>query len=140
MGIYIGTASASADFKDSPIDRAIARLATNIAKKRSRGEIPESPSLDVNFLLPGKFEKADFDGMQMGGYTRQNNTLFFECAVPEHIIDSDYADVYLEVVISDVIKNAADYFNEISVDFDKDLWANRLQGIIAPPNSLANPN
>lgn len=129
MGIYIATASASADHKDSHINQAIIRMASAIARKRKRHEIPESPILDISFLLPGKFEKANFKGMQMGGYTAKNDTLFFECSVPEHIIDSDYADVYLEVVIGDVVRNAADFFNEIAVEFDQNLWADRLQGL-----------
>lgn len=129
MGLYIATASASADHKDSRINQAIVRMASGIAKKRSRNEIPSSPSLDVSFLLPGKFEKANFNGMQMGGYTTQNDTLFFECAVPEHIVDSIHADVYLEVILSDIVRNATEYFNEIAVDFDHKLWSEQLQGL-----------
>jgi len=129
MGFYISTASASADLKDSPINQAIVRLASNIAKIRARGDIPKSPSLDVSFLLPGKFEKADFTGMQMGGYTPINDTLFFECAVPDNIVFSIRSDQYLDAVLSDIIANATDYFNEISVDIDNSLWTNSLQGL-----------
>ena len=134
MPLYIGTASASSDHKESPINEAIIRLAATIARKRSEGEIPESPSLDVSFLLPGKFDKPSFKGMQMGGFTRENDTLFFECAVPEDVVDSRYVDIYLTVVMMDVIENAADYFAEVAVEFDKALWSKKLNAITATIN------
>ena len=131
MGFYISTASASADNKESPIIQAIVRLATRIAKDKSTTIIPPKPSIEVQFMLPGKFDKANFTGMQMGGYTEENQTLYFECAVPEHIVESNYTDAYLEAVLDDITSNAEDFFSETLVSFDKHSWTNYMKGLMA---------
>lgn len=131
MSLYISTASASQDYKGSRINHAITQLAAAIAQQKLRSDFPNSPSLDINFLLPGKLEKAPFSGMQMGGYTKHNHTLYFECAVPESMINSSHAEAYVEAVLDDVIVNAADYFSDTNVHFDQRLWThsiNQLQG------------
>lgn len=126
MGLYIGTATASQDNKESLINQAITKLAETIALQRMRGGFPSSPSLDVNFLLPGKYDQANFSGMQMGGYTDQDHTLYFECAVPEKMIHSSQAERYLQAVMEDVVSNAADFFNDIAVAFDQSAWARAI--------------
>jgi len=122
MGLYISTASASQDNKESRINQAITKLAETIALQRMGGGFPGSPSLDVNFLLPGKYDQANFSGMQMGGYTDQEHTLYFECAVPERMIHSNQAERYVQAVMEDVVSNAAEFFNDIAISFDQSAW------------------
>ena len=126
MALYIGTASASQDHKESRMTHAITQMAAAIALQKLRGGFPVSPSLDVSFLLPGKLEKAPFTGMQMGGYTDENRTLYFECAVPEPLINSTQAEAYVEAVIEDVVSNAAEYFSESGIHFDQLAWTRSL--------------
>ncbi len=130
MSLYIGVTSAGSDLKDSTINSVITQFAVSCAQLKQRDLIPEGPSLDITFMLPGKLEKPNFSGMQMGGYTSENKTLFFEIAVPDHIINSELSRKYLTVSIQDVLFNAAEFFEESNITFDTPLWKKQLSQVI----------
>ncbi|MFC3607437.1 hypothetical protein [Stutzerimonas tarimensis] len=122
MGLYLSVTTASNNLKESPINRHIIRMASSAALLSRRGEIPASPSLDVTFMLPGKYDKPDFSGMRMGGYTPQNDTLFFQVAVPQRVLDSELTEPYMDLLLQDVVDNAAQMFHENSLAFDEAAW------------------
>ena len=127
MSLYISTKTASSELAESEINQAITLLAATMAVKLQHGLIPAGPSLDVTFMLPGKHDKPDFTGMRMGGYTENNNTLFFENAVPEHIVHSSHAKNFVAIVMEDVIENANEFFIEAGVNFDIARWQQLLE-------------
>lgn len=122
MGLYISVTTASADSKHSPVNEAITRLAASAALGARQGVIPNGPSLDVTFMLPGQFDKPPFSGMRMGGYTQQGDTLYFEKAVPDHIMGSDEAGRFVALVMQDVIAHAKSFFEEQAQAFDLEAW------------------
>ncbi len=122
MGLYISVTTASSGLAKSPIDMAITRLAGEVAMKTRQGLVPAGPSLDVTFMLPGKEEKPGFAGLRMGGYTPADDTLFFEQAVPEPILNSSRAPDYVALVMQDVLSNAAEFFAENDLAFDLVPW------------------
>ena len=127
MGLYISMNMPGHELSKSPIDDAVTFLASQIAIEKRNGNIPEEPSLDITFMLPGKYEKPTFKGMRMGGYTKGNKTLYFETAVPEHITLSEKASNYIASVLEDMIGNAEIFFTGSGVNFDADLWRTALQ-------------
>lgn len=122
MGLYISVTTASSGLTDSPINHAITTLASRVAGERKQGNIPGGPSLDITFMLPGEMEEPDFSGMRMGGYSTEGDTLYFETAVPKHIIHSPQAGQYVAMVMQDVIANAEAFFSETEVAFDSGQW------------------
>ncbi len=126
MTLSISMKTASADLTDSAITKAITMLATKIAKSSHALAMPKKPSLDVTFMLPGKLEKPAFTGMRMGGYEAQADTLFFEIAVPEHILHSAQSHVYAATALQDVIANANDFFAADVFLKDRELHFNVL--------------
>jgi hypothetical protein len=122
MSLYIGVTTASTELTDSPVNTAITVLAASVAMKTRQGLIPGGPSLDVTFMLPGKREKPAFAGMRMGGYTPEGGTLYFEAAVPEHILNSNQAGHYVAMVMQDVVTHAGAFFQENATAFDVPLW------------------
>ena len=122
MGLFISINTASAELSKSPIDDAITFVAAHAAVEKRQGLIPEGPSLDVTFLLPGALDKPDFSGMRMGGYTQESHTLFFETAVPEHILKSVSAPRYVATVMQEVVTNANAFFAENNIPFDSQRW------------------
>ena len=124
MGFFLSTALASQEHQESPINNAIIRAAMAAATAAGPENLPSQPVLDISFLLPGKHEKPAFDGMQMGGYTDEENTLYFHCSAPEAMIHSNQAAPYVIAVMEDVISNAVEYFKEIGVEFDRSSWLN----------------
>ncbi|RLT96897.1 hypothetical protein [Ketobacter sp.] len=122
MTLHISIATASSELGDTPINLAITKLAADLARARSQQRLPAGPTLDLSFLLPGKLDKPEFTGMRMGGYTHDNNILFFEKAVPEGMIYSERADDYVAMVLQDVIDNADNFFSENHISFDVKAW------------------
>lgn len=134
MSLYISINTASSELNHSPINDAITFVAAHAALERRKGLIPDGPSLDITFLLPGQLEKPDFSGMRMGGYNYDGDTLFFETAVPEHILHSNDAPRYVAVVMQDVISHATDFFKEKNIQFDADRWREVMLTLTAPQN------
>lgn len=122
MSLYISVATASSNLSASPIADAITMLAAKVASEKQQGRFPQGPSLDITFMLPGQEEKPDFTGMRMGGYTTEGGTLYFETAVPEHIIHSQQAGQYVAMVIQDVIVHAEAFFVENELGFNTQQW------------------
>jgi len=126
MTIFISTTSPTASFKESKLEQAITQMAVKLAKERSTGSLPQGPSLDINFLVPGKYEKPDFTGMRMGNYDEEQTTLYFERFVPDRLLESDEAEEFVKLVLEDVVDNAASFFAEHKVNFDIKSWQRTL--------------
>jgi len=138
MGLFISSATASSDINESAINEAISHLAVSAVRAKQQGRIPDGPSLDVTFLIPGKFDKPDFTGMRMGGYSDESDTLFFERSVPEFVIHSDMAKQYVSVVMEDVIDHASQFFLAGGVDFETEKWQQLVQLLSDAGVSLAS--
>lgn len=121
----------SHDLSKSPIDQAITALAVRAATEGRSGGLPDGPTLDLTFLLSSKDDRPPFDGMRMGGYTADNQTLFFEAAVPQAMGHSAQAPQYVAAVLQDVIDNATDYFDQLNVAFDGPQWQQALIPLLA---------
>lgn len=122
MSLYISVNTPTKDFYQSPIDNAITFFAASIAMEKRVGSFPEGPKLDITFSLSSKHDAPNFDGMRMGPYNDQNQTLYFETVVPPHMTQSRVAPQYVQAVLEDVIDNAQDYFSDLGVDFDFSQW------------------
>lgn len=141
MSLYIGTTMADSESAESLIQDAIKTLAITVAREKQKGGIPDGPSLDVTFMLPGQTVTADFTGMRMGGYTKESDTLYFESAVPEHIVHSELASEYVTLVMQDVINNAGTFFKEYEIGFDSNQWqqvVNRLIETVSATKPVVN--
>ena len=130
MALHISVTTASAALKESAIVKAITQLATHVVLSSRAGLIPEHPILDVTFLLPGALDKPSFSGMRMGGYQPGDATLYFEKAVPEHILHSSQSPEFVSSVLFDVIDNASDFFQEHNLPFDQLNWV-KLANLLA---------
>lgn len=130
MSLYISTKTPSPDLDQSPIDEAITSLATHIAVEKHHGHLPEGPALDITFMLSTDDDAPPFNGMRMGGYTDENQTLFFEAAVPVQMAQSEAAPFYVASVLQDAVDNACEYFESTEVAFDGDQWVRAIAPII----------
>jgi hypothetical protein len=130
MALYISMNTPSPDLAKSPIDQAISFMATHVAIEKQRGRLPKTgPCLDVTFMLSSKTDAPPFSGMRMGGYTNENNTLFFEAAVPDGMSRSSLAPEYVATVLQDVVNNASEYFAENDIKFDTEYWRRAISYI-----------
>ena len=130
MSLYISTKTPSPDLDKSPIDEAITSLATHIAVEKRHGHFPAGPALDITFMLSTDDDAPPFNGMRMGGYTDENQTLYFEAAVPVQMGQSAAAPYYVASVLQDAIDNARDFFDATEVAFDGDHWVRAIAPIV----------
>lgn len=137
MSLYISSATASSELNESAITEAISKLAVAVVLAKQQGSIPEGPSLDVTFMIPGKFDKPDFTGMRMGGYSNESDTLFFERSVPDYIIHSDMANDYVSIVMQDVVDHASEFFQAGGINFETAKWEQLVQLLSQADVSLA---
>ncbi len=145
MTLLISMTTASSELGDSPITKAITQLATTIAIKKRDGLVPTSPTLDLTFCLPGKFDKPNFTGMRMGSYDASHQTLYFEKAVPDHIVHSSHAMEFVSVVMQDMLDGAQDFFNSerfdaAPVEFDVLRWQWLVNQVADVLKALGSPN
>lgn len=137
MGLYLSVTTASSDLTSGVFARAVTRLAATVARLEREGLVPASPSLDLTLMLPGKYEKPNFSGMRMGGFTAADEILYFQAAVPERLLASELADTYLALLLQDMIDNAAELFCSTSVRFDETPWRLLLARLASPAGEAA---
>ena len=140
MSLYISITSPSKDLEKSPIDDAITILAANAAIEKRNGHLPQGPALDITFMLPNNDDVPPFQGMRMGGFTSENQTLFFESAVPQHIVRSKHAPRYVAMALQDVIDNASDFFKNHNIAFDDAQWHRAITPLIRTASVLSKIN
>jgi hypothetical protein len=132
MSLYISVNTPSADLDKSPIDEAITFYASSIAMEKRVGGFPSGPKLDITFMLSTQQDAPPFTGMRMGAFNHEDQTLYFETAVPVHISQSPLAQQYVQAVLQDAVDNAQDYFNELGVAFDFYQWRQTIEKLGLP--------
>lgn len=137
MSLFISVNKPSQQLEKSPIDNAITILAASAAIEKRSGRLPKGPAIDITFMLPHENDIPPFKGMRMGGYTQDNQTLYFESAVPEHIVNSKNASRYVVVALQDAVDNAGDYFSSSNIDFDSQQWHQAIFPLLAAASAVS---
>lgn len=141
MALYISMKTPSPDLDKSPIDEAITFMATHVAMEKRNGHIPKGgPALDITFMLTTRDDAPPFTGMRMGGYTQENQTLFFETAVPEAMSRSVSAPEYVMAVVQDAVDHAIQYFAENEISFDAGSWLSAMTYLSETDNQAGMPH
>ncbi|WP_455211091.1 hypothetical protein [Kaarinaea lacus] len=140
MSLFISINSPSKELEKCPIDEAITILAANAAIEKRNGHLPKGPALDITFMLPNNNDIPPFNGMRMGGYTTENKTLYFESAVPEHIVRSKHAPRYVAIALQDVVDNASDFFKSHNIAFDEVQWHRAIAPLVRTASVLSKSN
>lgn len=140
MTLHIGITMPSRDLERSPIDAAVTQLAERVAVAKRAGRIPDGVTLDLTFMLSGRRETPPFCGLQMGGYTREDQRLHFHAAVPDRINRSEHAPRYVTAVLHDVVENAHDFFREHGVHFDTPGWRDCLETLTSEVDPIGEPH
>lgn len=140
MSLFISVNTPSKELEKSPIDNAITVLAVNAAIEKRSGHLPKGPALDITFMLPSKQDIPPFQGMRMGGFTFENQTLFFESAVPEHIVHSKSASRYVALTLQDAVDNASEFFKDQQIEFDTVHWYRAIMPLIKTASVIAKLN
>ena len=118
MTLHIGAMMPDRSLDESALIQAITKVATDLAGLRDKPVQKKTPVLDVIFLLPSQQEKADFTGLRLSSFDRTGQILRIECAVPEKMVASIYAQRFVIAIMQDAIDAAGELFKEQHILFD----------------------
>lgn len=93
--ISIGAVFRGSELKDSSIDQKIKAVGKSAEKLRGDFEFGESPAINVVFHVPGSMGGPDWDGLRDAKFSRQQQLLMVQVAVPESVVDSATPEVFL---------------------------------------------
>jgi len=118
MTLHIGAMMPDRSLDESALIQAITKVATDLAGLRDKPVQKKTPVLDVIFLLPSQQEKTDFTGLRLSSFDRSGQILRIECAVPEKMVASIYAQRFVIAIMQDAIDAAGELFKEQHILFD----------------------
>lgn len=84
--ISIGAVFRGPELRESRIDRAIKSAGKAAERLRGAFEFGSSPAINVVFYVPGSIGRLDWEGMRDAKFSRQQQLLMIQVAVPEQIV------------------------------------------------------
>lgn len=129
MSLFIGAYYPDKELSESDFGKALVEVAVNLAKQKQPDLVNSNPNVDLQFMLPGKNEIPDFNGMRMCSFNLDSKTLHMESSVPIHLINSKHAKAYVIAAMQDAIENAHAFFTQNGAQFEHELYASLIKKI-----------
>lgn len=127
MSISVSAFYPDAQLKESAFAMALTRVAMDLSRESHVVGNPNSPKIDVVFMLSGKFDSPGFKGMRIRRFDSKAASLVVEAAVPDNMVNARNAHEYVVAAIMDATENAAEFLAEIKLDFDAEAHMKLLQ-------------
>lgn len=131
MALFIGAFLPDRQLDDSAFCKALTKVAIDLAQFRQHPLQASKPNLDLYFMMPGKEEKPDFEGMRLHSFDTSTNTLKIESSVPRQMIQSTHALRYVVAAIQDALDGAHDYFEMRQIEFKRDEYLHLIDTLSA---------
>ncbi len=133
MSLFIGACLPDRQLDDSVFCQALTKVAMNMTqfRKHPLQASKDKPNLDLYFLMPGKDEAPEFEGMRFHSFDSASNTLKIESSVPRKMIESEYAEYYVVASMQDAVDGASDFFEIQNIDFQRDEYLQLISTLSA---------
>ncbi len=136
MTLSIGAYLPDVELDTSTFCQALTGVAIELVQYRQHRLQSNKPNISLSFLMPGREEKPDFEGMRLHSFDASSNTLRIESAVPPQMVQSTHAKHYVVAAMQDAIDGASDFFAEQKVIFERDEYL-KLIDIMGTKHSAA---
>lgn len=120
MALFIGAFLPDRQLDDSAFCKALTKVAMDLARFNQQSLQAGKPDLDLYFLIPGKDDMPDFEGMRLHSFNADSRTLKIESSVPRQMIQSAHAERYVVAAIQDALDGALDFFQMQDIEFQRD--------------------
>lgn len=120
MALFIGAFLPDRQLDDSAFCKALTKVAIDLAQYRQHPLQTSKPNLDLYFLMPGKDEMPEFQGMRLHSFDTSSNTLRIESSVPKKLIQSTHAEDFVVAAMQDAVDGAHDFFEIKQMTFLRD--------------------
>ncbi len=115
--IALGGVFQGPELEGSLIDRTIKEAGKAAAELRGDFEFGSSPAVNVIFYVPGSLGSPDWDGLRDAKFSRRQQLLMVQVAVPENVVDSsDPKDFVIESLYG-ANAVAFEFFRQKNMDF-----------------------
>ena len=131
MALFIGAFLPDRQLDQSAFCKALTKVAIDLARFRRHPLQTSKPNLDLYFLMPGKDEMPEFEGMRLHSFDASSSTLKIESSVPRQMIQSAYAERYVVAVIQDAVDGAHDFFEMEEIEFRRDEYLHLIDTLTA---------
>ncbi len=126
MALFIGAFLPDRQLDDSAFCRALTKVAIELAQYRQHPLQTSKPNLDLYFLMPGREESPEFQGMRLHSFDASSNTLRIESSVPKKMVQSTHAEDFVVAAMQDAIDGAYDFFELQKMAFQRDDYLNLI--------------
>jgi len=131
MALFIGAFLPDRQLDDSAFCKALTKVAMDLARFKQQSRQAGKPDLDLYFLIPGKDEAPDFEGMRLHSFNADSRTLKIESSVPRQMLQSDHAERYVVAAIQDALDGALDFFEMQKIEFHRDEYLHLIDTLDA---------
>lgn len=115
--ISIGSVLKGPELSGSPIDRAIMSATKATAKLRGKFEFGNSPAINVVFYVPGSTGSLDWEGMRDSKFSRQQQLLMVQVAVPDKVVQSTTPSMFVVESLYGANAIAFEFFRQKGIQF-----------------------
>lgn len=127
MSISVSAFYPDANLKESAFSRALTAVAIYLAQPQNKQVQRLAPTVELNFMLTGKFDSPGFTGMRIRTFDSKQARLLIETAVPVSMNQSSNAQKYITAALLDAIENAAEFLRQIEIEFDQPSHMNAIE-------------
>lgn len=118
MAISISEVYSEAEIKESQFSAALTRVAIKLARNNHNLVQKSAPEVELTFMLCGSHSSPGFTGMRIRRFSAKEQVLHIEAAVSNAMVNSADASDYIIAALMDAVENAAEFFDQIHVDFN----------------------
>ncbi|MGR9115572.1 MAG: hypothetical protein ACU85E_07380 [Gammaproteobacteria bacterium] len=127
MALFIGAFIPDRQLDQSAFCKALTKVAIDLAGFKKHPLQASGPNLDLYFLMSGKEEMPDFDGMRLHSFDASTCTLKIESSVPRQMIQSVHAERYVVAALQDAVDGAHDFFEMQQIEFQREEYLNLIE-------------
>ena len=135
MTLYIGAYYPDRELTNTPLGEAVTRTAAKLAAFRKQSIQSSQPSVELCYMVPGKDDAPDFEGMRLHSFDSDSDILRIEAAIPEAMVNSRHAQDYVIAALQDAVDNAFDFYSEQKRLFRRDEYQILIESLMIDANA-----
>lgn len=138
MALFIGAYLPDRELDKSAFCKALTKVAIDLSQFRQHPLQTSKPNLDLYFLMPGRDEEPDFQGMRYHSFDDLSNTLRMESAVPKKMVQSVRAEDFVVAAMQDAVDGAYEFFELQQMPFQRNDYLQLIDVINASSDVTLN--
>lgn len=115
--IALGGVFRGPELKGSLVDQTIKEVGKVATELRGDFEFGSGPAVNVVFHVPGSLGSPDWDGLRDAKFSRQQQLLMVQVAVPENVVESENPEDFVIESLYGANAVAFEFFRQKNMDF-----------------------